>query len=166
MSKIVGCIIILVMSAALGFEKAKELTKHRKELEELQRIFIMIQAELTYIKSPLGELFLKLQNKTEGKYQLWMRDISKELKRFQQHTFEEIWNISVENHFKESFLTKIELEELKQIGKNISHTEAIDLFLTQIELFIQHTREEEKSKKRLYQSMGVMAGIFLVIVLI
>ena len=154
------------MSAALGFEKAKELTKHRKELEELQRIFIMIQAELTYIKSPLGELFLKLQNKTEGKYQLWMRDISKELKRFQQHTFEEIWNISVENHFKESFLTKIELEELKQIGKNISHTEAIDLFLTQIQLFIQHTREEEKSKKRLYQSMGVMAGIFLVIVLI
>ena len=154
------------MSAALGFEKAKELTKHRKELEELQRIFIMIQAELTYIKSPLGELFLKLQNKTEGKYQLWMRDISKELKRFQQHTFEEIWNISVENHFKESFLTKIELEELKQIGKNISHTEAIDLFLTQIELFNQHTREEEKSKKRLYQSMGVMAGIFLVIVLI
>ena len=166
MFKIIGGMIVLVTSAAIGFDKANNVSLHRKELEEIQRIFTMIQTELKYIKTPLGEMFLKLQNKTEGKYKSWLIDISKELQAFQQGTFEEIWNTSIENHFKESFLTKLELEELKQIGKNISHMEALDLFLTQIELFIQYTREEEKAKKKLYQSMGIMAGIFLVIMLI
>ena len=81
-------------------------------------------------------------------------------------TFEEIWITAIDIHFKDTFLTYSELEELKQIGKNISHKEALALFLAQIELFIQHTREEEKTKKKLYQSMGIMTGIFLVIVLI
>lgn len=166
MLKIIGSIVILVTSAAIGFEKASEVSLHRKELEELQRLFTMIQTELKYIKLPLGELFLKLQNKTTGKYRLWMKDIANQLSAFHQGTFEEIWNNAMDIHFKETFLTKIELEELKQIGKNISQIEALDLFLTQIELFIQQTREEEKTKKKLYQSMGIMAGIFLVIVLI
>ena len=166
MLKIIGSLIILSSTGAIGFAKAKEVSLHRKELEELQKIFVLVETELKYTKTPLGEMFSRLQNKTSGKYKEWLGDISKELCSFGKGTFEAIWNVSIENHFKESFLTKNELEELKQIGKNISHTEALDLFLTHIDLFIERTREEEKTKKKLYQSMGIMVGIFLVIVLV
>lgn len=166
MLKIVGCIMVVLTSTAIGYEKSKEISIHRRELEELQRIFMMIQAELEHLKTPFGELFLKIQNRTEGKYKLWMNDIGKELKTYQKGTFEKIWNRSIEVHFKESFLTTSEIEELKQISKNISHMEAIRLYLTQIEISIQYIREEEKTKKKLYQSMGIMVGIFLVIVLV
>ena len=166
MFKIVGSIVVIFSCTMIGFEKSKEMTKHRKELEELQRIFTRIQIELEYMSTPFGELFLKIQNKTEGKFKRWMQDISKEINMRHKSTFEEIWITAIDIHFKDTFLTYSELEELKQIGKNISHKEALALFLAQIELFIQHTREEEKTKKKLYQSMGIMTGSFLVIVLI
>lgn len=166
MFKIAGSFLVILSCAMIGYEKATEVTKHRKDLEELQRIFIMVQTELKYIKTPFKDLFLKLHRKTNGRFKEWLLDMANSLNTFQQGTLEEIWSSSVDKHLKESFLTKNELEELRQIGKHISHMEALDLFLTQIEGFIQQTREEEKSKKKMYQSMGIMVGIFLVIMLI
>ena len=62
--------------------------------------------------------------------------------------------------------SEFKLEELKHIGKHLSQPEAIRLYLIQLESSIQTTREEEKEKKKLYQSMGILVGIFLVLVLI
>lgn len=166
MLRLAGSLFIILSCTLIGYEKSKEVTIHRKELEELQRIILMIQTELKYIKSPFGELFGKLQNKTEGNFKEWLKEMSEDLRGFQQGTLEDIWSTSVDNHLHESFLTREELNELKQVGKHISHTEALDLFLIQIELFIQQTREEEKTKKKMYQSMGIMTGIFLVIMLV
>lgn len=166
MFKIAGSFLVILSCAMIGYEKANEVTKHRKELEELQKVFVMMQTELKYMKTPFGELFSKLQCKTDGNVREWLNDMANALNTFQQGTLEDIWNTSVDNHLQESFLTREELNELKQVGKHISHTEALDLFLIQIELLIQHTREEEKTKKKMYQSMGIMMGIFLVIMLV
>ena len=158
MLRVVGCVLIIMACSSMGFEKSKELSIHRNQLEELQRIFTLIQTKIEYIKIPFDELFVNMDSE-------WLCVISKELKQHEK-TFEEIWISSIETHFKESFLTKSELEELKQIGKYLSQPEAIRLYLIQLENSIQHTREEEKNKKKLYQSMGIMSGVFLVIMLI
>lgn len=158
MLRVIGCVLVIMACSSMGFEKSKELSVHRKQLEELQRIFTLIQTKIEYIKIPFDELFVNMDSE-------WLNAISKELKQHKK-SFKEIWISSIETHFKESFLTKSELEELKQIGKNISHPEAIRLYLIQLDNAIQTTREEEKEKKKLYQSMGIMAGIFLVIMLI
>ena len=159
MFKIVGSMLIVLACTAFGVDKSREISAHRKELEELQRVFTLIETKLEYIKMPMDELFSNMRNK-------WLLDISTELSRYQKRTFEEIWTSSIDTHFKESFLTKSELEELKQIGKHISHQEAIRLYLIQLEDSIQNTKEEEKEKKKLYQSMGILVGLFIVLVLI
>ncbi len=159
MFKILGAMLIVFSCTAWGVEKSRELSMHRKELEELQTIFTLIQTKIEYIKMPFAELFANMET-------VWLLNISEELKGFHKRTFHEIWTTSIDSYFKESYLTKSELEELKQIGKHISRPEAIRLYLIQLENSIQNTREEEKEKKKLYQSMGILAGIFLVLVLI
>jgi len=159
MIKLIGCVLVIASCAGIGIEKSINLTCHRKELEELQRIFTLIQTRLEHIKIPFDELFANMQSD-------WLLYISRELKQFHKRTFNEIWISSIDTHFKKSFLTKSELEELKHIGKHLSQPEAIRLYLIQLESSIQTTREEEKEKKKLYQSMGILVGIFLVLVLI
>ena len=159
MIRILGCILVITSCLGIGLEKSASLTRHRKELEELQRIFTLIQTRLEHIKIPFDELFANMQSN-------WLLDVSKELKQFHKRTFNEIWISSIDTHFKKSFLTKSELEELKHIGKHLSQPEAIRLYLIQLESSIQTTREEEKEKKKLYQSMGILVGIFLVLVFI
>lgn len=158
MFKIIGGLLIILACSAFGVEKGRELSMHRKELEELERIFTLIKTKLEYIKMPIEELFANMQNE-------WLLEISKELKGVSRKNFHEIWISSIDVHFKETFLSKSELEELKQIGKHISRPEAISLYLIQVEEAIKTTREEEKEKKKLYQSMGILSGIFLVLVL-
>ncbi len=159
MLKTLGCILVIASCYGIGIEKSIHLTDHRKELEELQRIFTLMQTKLEYVKVPFDELFANMQSD-------WLFEVSRELKKLQKRTFEEIWISSIDTYFIESHLTQSEIEELKQIGKHLSQPEAIRLYLIQLENTIQNTREEEKEKKKLYQSMGILAGIFLVLVLI
>lgn len=166
MQKVIGSVIIIAVCTAIGFDKSRELGRHVKELEELQRIFTLIQSELQYSRLPLTELFAKIAMKTEAMYKRWLGNISQELKDCNNGIFEEIWQSSIETHFKETHLTKEELDDLRQIGKNLSCAETLSLYLSQLEISIQNTREEEKNKKKLYQSMGIMTGVFLVIVLV
>ena len=106
MFKIIGGMLIVLTCTALGVEKSRELSLHRRELEELQRLFTLIQKKLEYMRIPLEELFANMQSH-------WLLDISKELKGVPKKTFHEIWTSSIDTHFKKTFLTKSELEELK-----------------------------------------------------
>ena len=166
MLKIIGSLLIIATCTAIGFQKSRELGQHVKELEELRHVFSMFQSELNYMKITFEELFCDVQRKTTGHYNLWLNDLSEKLRERGKGTFDTIWTTSIETHFKETHLTKEELQGLKQIGKNLSSPDAISLYLEELSISIQRTREEEKSKKKLYQSMGIMAGIFLVIVLV
>lgn len=166
MLRILGGILVIISCLGIGLEKSESLTRHREELEELQRIFTNIRTELEYMRTPIDELFYKLQKKFNGANQNWLIELSKSKSALGKNTFNDIWVSSIDTHFKESFLTKSELEELKHIGKHLSQPEAIRLYLIQLENSIQTTREEEKEKKKLYQSMGILVGIFLVLVLI
>ena len=63
-------------------------------------------------------------------------------------------------------------EELKAIGMQMGYLDeqmqlgTIDLYLEQLSFVIEKAREELVMKKRLCNCLGVMGGIFLVIILI
>ena len=160
MLKIFGCCAIIMACTAFGVEHGNEVSKHRKALEELHKIFTLFQLEVQFTKIPVREVFIKLLSKADPPYKSWMEDID------HIGNFEEDWSKLIDTHFQESHLTKEEKNELKALGKNLGCSEAISLYLSSLELSIQNTREEEKEKKKLYQSMGVMGGIFLVILLL
>lgn len=160
MLKILGSTLILVASSALGIVSGREIHSRCKELEELYKVFTLFQLELKFYQIPIKEVFLKLCNKVDWRYQEWMRDIS------DTDDFMKTWENTIDKYFKESHLTKEEKNELKELGKNLGCSEAISLYLSNLERSIHNTREEEKEKKKLYQSMGVMGGIFLVILLL
>ena len=164
MQKIIGSIIVLIASAAIGFEKSRELQMNVNEQETLKHIFVLLKKEMQYTRDSIPELLMKISKKTEGKYSEWLRELADDLHHFKHGTFEDVWNCSIEKWFRESQLTKEEKEELCQVGKSLGYIEVIDIYLEQLEVAIQRTREESKNKKKLYQSMGILGGIFLVIV--
>lgn len=157
--------MIIVACTLMGFEKSRELQLHLRELEELKKVFTLMKSELQYTRAPFAEVFLKLSRKTESMYCKWLTHLSNELEKRESGTFRDVWTASICGSLKESRLTKEELADLSRVGKNLGYPETLDLYLEQLDLSIQKTREELKNKKKLYQSMGIMAGVFLVIVL-
>ncbi len=154
-----GCI-------AFGFQKSYELQLHAKELEELKQIFIMLKNEMQYARTSLDEMFLHASRKADGVYRLWLHRLSEDLRERRKGTFQEIWMQSLHALENDLHLTEQEAEELRQIGNHISDTDSLAMYLGQLDLSIKQARKEASDKKKMYQSMGILGGIFLVIILL
>lgn len=166
MYKWVGSILIIVACSGIGFTKSQEMQKHLDELEELKKLFYLLRSELHYTKATFAEVFEKIGAKTTEPYKSWMMQLCLRLKAKGTGTFWEIWGTSIKEDLKSCHLKADELEELKNVGKNLGYMESFDLYLEQLEYKIKNTREDYQSKKKLCRSMGIMGGVFLVILLL
>lgn len=166
MLKFVGSIFIIVATTGIGFSKSKELQNHLDTLEELKKLFCLLRSELKYTHAPFAEVFSKISTKTSTPYKEWLLNLSQRLKNKTRGSFWEIWCFSITKDLNKTNLKEDELEELKNVGKNMEYIESLDLFIEQLEYRITNTREVYRSKRKLCQSMGIMGGIFLVILLL
>lgn len=166
MHKWLGSILIIVACSAIGICKGQEMQWHLKDLEQIKQLFYMLRSELQYTKAPLTEVFEKLGKKVGGRYGEWFLLLCERLKERGNGSFWEIWCYSLDRDLNGSYLEVKEIEELKNVGKNLSYFESLDLYIDQLEHDIQNTRESYQSKRKLCQSMGIMGGIFLVILLL
>ena len=161
--KWIGCIMIILGCSGMGFSKSRDLQLHLKELEEIKKIFSLIRSELHYTREPFEEVFEKIARKTTTPYRNWLTQLSQKLTKKTKSSFWEIWCMSIIEDLYGSRLKEDELEELKNVGKCLEYMESLDLYIEQMEYKINNTRETYKSKKKICQSMGVMGGVFLVI---
>lgn len=166
MLKLIGSIFIISATTGIGFSKSKELQSHLNTLEELKKLFSLLRSELQYTHAPFAEVFSKISTKTSMTYQEWMSHLSQRLKNKTRGSFWEIWCLSITEDLIETNLKADELEELKNVGKNMEYIESLELYIEQLEYRIKNTREAYRSKRKLCQSMGIMGGIFLVILLL
>lgn len=166
MLKIIGSIFIITATTGIGFSKSKELQNHLNTLEELKKLFCLIRSELQYTHAPFTEVFSKIGTKTSTPYREWISSLSQRLMKKTRGSFWEIWCLSITEDLNETNLKKDELEELRSVGKNLEYIESLELYIEQLEYRIKNTREVYRSKRKLCQSMGIMGGIFLVILLL
>ena len=166
MLKLIGCIFILASCTGIGFSKSREMQCHLNELEELKKIFHLLKSELQYTRATFAEVFEKIGPKTREPFQAWLCNLCTSLNDKCGSGFWEMWNASIEEHLKDCRLKQDELNELKNVGKNLEYIESLDLFIEQMEYRIKNTRESYRTKRKLCQSLGIMGGIFLVILLL
>lgn len=164
--KLVGCVIIFASCCGMGYSKSHEMQLHLDELEELKKMFYLLKSELEYTRAPFAEIFDKIAEKMMEPYQAWLKKLSNRIKRKDKRGFWDIWNTSIEEDLRDSRLKEDELKELRQVGKNLEYIENVNLYIEQMEYRIKNIREIYRSKRKLCQSLGIMGGIFLVILLL
>ena len=172
MQKIIGAILIILASGGIGVTKGLELQKYLRELELLKQLFWMLKREIQYTKAPFSEAFSHIGRRMEGAQGEWLLYLAEQIEEKAGATFFELWTESIDRCLIKSQLKNKDKEELKAIGMQMGYLDeqmqlgTIDLYLEQLSFVIQKTREELVMKKRLCNCLGVMGGIFLVIILI
>ncbi len=164
--KMIGSVLIILSSTSIGFSRSLDMNKQLEELETLKHIFYLMKKELEYTHGTFEEIFLNIGSKMTGKYGTWLTELGKTLRQKPQVQFETIWQESIETDLKNTKIQEKDKKELEKMGKHLGRLESIELYINQLEYEIKIRREQYRSKRKLYQSMGIAGGIFLVILLL
>lgn len=172
MLKLVGCALIIGASAFLGFSVSRDLQKHLDEIIYLKQVIIMLKGEIRYSKAPLEEIFQSLSKKIRSPYNDWFASMADELSKKRFVTFYDTWSHQIELHLKKGYLKEQEIEQLKTLGTTMGFLDetmqlaSLDLYMEELDYSAHKVKEEITVKKKLYNCLGVLGGIFVSIVLI
>ena len=172
MLRFIGGILIITATTGAGILYGMELQEYLEKLLYIRHIIYMIKGELEYSSAPLSEVLGRISARVREPYRQWLGAMEKQVENREEDAFLKIWMRSVDKYLKELHLKSEHSIQLKELGTYLGQTDGasesrnLQLYLGRLELEIEKVREGMASKKRIGNCLGVMGGIFLVVLLI
>lgn len=172
MIKVAGSCLILFSSTAIGFWCSGRLRDRLEELEYIRKLLLMLRGEIRYSHATLSEAFQAIGKRMKPPYGAFLLRTAEAMDSMEGQTLSQLWETGIREELTDSALKKEDKERLIWLGSQLGYLDTqmqlstIELYLEQIQEELQSAAESVKRNGRLYQTLGVMAGIFLVILMI
>lgn len=172
MQKLVGSVLVILSTSIAGIMYGKEWNEYIDKLVDLRRILQMIQGEMKYKATPLGDVFYDLSRKVREPYKSWLQALSRETELREENQFEKIWMKCVDRYLKSLHLKDVHHAKIVEYGVYLGQmdhdtfVQTGQLYIEQIDYEIKKLRAVVDSKKRIANCIGVMSGLFIVIILL
>lgn len=170
--KIMGSLFLLGSAASIGFLKAEELNERVKKLQELKRMMVLLQGELRFHRATLSEAFGNVADRVAEPFQSFLKETAKKLEERDEEGFGSVWSKKSKELLHTEGLKKEDAHLLELLGSSLGYldltmqTETLNLVMIQTEDAITAAKEQQKSKGKLYQTMGITVGALLVLLII
>lgn len=169
--KVLGSILVTVSCSGLGVWKAEQWKEHRKALEQIRKMILLLKGEILYAHAPLEEALEHVGRKTEGILASIFCQTAERIREREGELFYDLWKETIKSHRKEILLTEKECQEFQAFGEHLGYLDlgmqerTIELYLEQLGLSIDYYREHERERTKLCTSLGIMGGLFLSIIM-
>lgn len=168
--RIVGMIITLAASSALGMYLASRAVFRKHDLLEIRKALSILKSEIEFAASPLPEAMANIAARTTGPISDIAGHFAARLKNNDGETAYDLWLYSIESHKKSSFLTEEDTEVLGGFGKTLGYldkqmqADSIKFTMDYIDTQVTEIQEGSQKNQRMYKSLGVIGGILLLVV--
>jgi len=149
--KIIGCIMVVGSTSGMGFFFSNEMRCRIGNLKELRKLIGLLRGDIRYANTPLPEAIASITRRHKGSFDIFLNSVSTKLQELSGQTFAEVWKEAVNKELLDTSLSKKDKLHLIQFGENLGYLDK-DM--------------QMKEKSYLYNSLGIMAGVFIVIVMI
>lgn len=172
MLKGVGILLILSGSTGLGLTMAGELEKRIQELRILQQLMMVLRGEIRYMHQPLPEAFLRLGGSSPEPFGRFFLQTARDLQQRNGQTARQIWADNLGKCLSGLHISRQEGQELLELGNMLGYLDvemqlnALDYYLERLSGSVERAVETSRGRRRLYQYLGVLSGIMLVIFII
>ncbi len=172
MQRIIGSVLIISATTMAGIMYGNNLKEYVKKLLDIRQILQMIQGEMSYTTAPLGNIFYDLSRKVREPYKSWLKSISNETEKREEDRFEKIWSKCTDRYLQTLYLKKEHYLKIKEYGiylgqmDKTSFEKTSNTYMEQMDYEIQKLRGEIDAKRKIGNCIGVMSGIFIVVILL
>lgn len=169
--KLIGITLIIGSSAGIGFYFSNYLKNRLTDLGELKKSILILRGEIRYGNTPLPEAIEAIGRKN-NRLSGFFTYIGQELMKLDGIPFYTIWIEGIGIGLKASHLNKHDKETLSKLGETLGYLDKemqinlINLYIEELETEIKESFKIMKEKSYLYNTLGIMAGIFIAIVIL
>lgn len=163
---LVGIVLVVGSSSALGLYFCYQYKQRLNELRELQKAMICIQSEMKYGRMELDDIFEQAKRCTKGCTKGFFQAVQKR----RGHNFQQEWKEAVEREM--ACLARGEKDNLNWLGSMLGMQD-LEAQLLQIEQYkkrterqIQELENEQKKYVKLYPALGVCLGMIVCLMLV
>ena len=114
--KISGCLLVIAATTLTGITRADKIQEQYRQMRVLQRLLYMLESEIRYAHTHLGEIFLRVSRRVKEPYRDWLLSMEKRMGQTDSGTFETIWRQAVTVNLSSSGLPAREVDRLSQLG--------------------------------------------------
>ncbi len=168
--KIIGSAFIVLASGLLGFYFSNIEGFRISDLLEMKRALSILRAEIEYSKMPLAEAVLNVYNRVKVPVRTIFKTFLELLKENKGVPVAELWSKAVGSVGKAAYFNKEDIEQLSAFGNALGfldedmQTKNIAITMNYIDDTIKALNEGRAKNKKMYQSLGVLSGLLLVII--
>lgn len=166
-----GALLIIMATTMIGFEWSRQLSGRPKQIRQLKHALQILEGEMLYSQLPLQEAFLIVSKRMPYPVNYLFRLLVKKMKETNDE-FPDIWRKSVQLFLSRSYLGRNEAEILYQFGRSIGQHDLsqqqkhIYLAMTHLDRELDEARDQHLKFSQMAKSIGFLAGVFIVLILI
>lgn len=167
--KYIGFLLLLTGCSGLGMCFAEDYKERIQVLSKIHKMLCLISDRILTEKDSLPEAFFHTGGRFEGKWKQFLREMYEEMEKQSGKTLKEIWkekSTILQDIIKERDFSAFQ-EAMKQtsFSTQAGQISAIKDYQMKVEEDLKELTEQKKEKCKLYQSLGIMSGILIVIIL-
>lgn len=169
MLKIIGAVLVLFSSSAIGFDKAAVLKKRKDNLKNIKDAVSAMEREMSFSKHEIADIFLFAANGAQKETAKIFLSAADKIKENPQ-TVGLIWEKTVWEYKDRLCFSNLQTNELSQIFSSLGKTDyalqkrIFAAAYKTLESLIEKAEEECKKNTKLYQSFGILTGIFICVI--
>lgn len=170
--KIIGSLVLVAGTAALGVYYAGQYMERLRNLIELKKALMQMQGELRYLHSAMPELLETIGKRMRGVLKRFFLSLASEMEKREQGDFVSLWDRQIKEKIPDSALEPEARTLLWEMGRQLadndrqSKEDGITFALKQLEEMIEKRNKEKQNRLKLYYVCGIMVGVMLTILLV
>lgn len=169
--KTAGIILIIFSGTGLGLCKSMELAGRLKILERLVQLLMLLKGEIRCTGASLEDAFSDTAKKMPGEYRIFLEETAGRLKERPGITFEAIFREYAVKSLPLQKLSSEERECFLSLGEKLGYLDK-EMQVAQLTLLEEELREKIRllrtglpQKQKVYQSLGILGGILLAVLM-
>lgn len=169
--KIIGCVFVIVGFYLIGIYYSYIPYFRKDDLLEVKRAILCLASEINYSSSMI-EAIINIENKSNNNIRLLFENFRTNLETKRGEELCNLWIDAVEMSSKKTYFNKEDINKLYLVGKVIGcfdrnfSIEGLSMITDYIDSSVNLIIENQARNMRMCQSVWLLSGIGLVIILI
>lgn len=170
--KIIGIILIFLSGTSFGFYHSFKPLFRRNDLLEMKRALLILNSEIKFLSTSIKEALKSIENSVSSPIKDIFSTFRKNLEIKNGESLNIIWEESLNQAINNTYLTKEDKNKFKLIGKNLGSYDKelnlnnLNIIFNYIDTTLNEIETERLKNMKMYQSVGILGSLALIILLI